>query len=129
YTRVVQILLWLVSLSGLAAFLYLAISKRYSVLGQGSAVEGGVTLFVFTTLALLLHEGAHAFTVKAFGRRVRRAGLFILMGLIGAFVVTTDIWPAGRRGQLWVTWAGSFGNLVLGGAAWLLLIATPGWAY
>jgi putative peptide zinc metalloprotease protein len=129
FTRPVQIGLWLISLAGLIAFLYLLASQQFSALGEGGLVEGALLFGVFQFAALFLHEGAHALTVKAYGRRVRRAGFFLLFGLPGVFVDTTDIWPAGKRAQLAVTWAGPFSNLVLGGLAALLVLFLPGWAF
>lgn len=126
YTRPVQAFLWLVATAGLVAFLLLIWGGDFSILGAGTVVEGAVTLTLLQLLAIFLHELAHAFTVKAYGRRVRRAGLLLLYGLPGAFVDTTDIWPAGKRAQLAVTWAGPFSNLVLGGAAALTISANPG---
>jgi CRP-like cAMP-binding protein len=126
YTWPAQMLLWLLGGAGLVAFLLQLRGGQFSVLGDGTLVEGALLLFLFQIIALFLHELAHALTVKAFGRRVRRAGLLLLYGMPGAFVDTTDIWPAGKRAQLAVTWAGPFCNLVLGGITSLLITAYPG---
>ncbi|MBI4788803.1 MAG: hypothetical protein HY782_17360 [Chloroflexi bacterium] len=125
FTRPAQLAFWAIALMGSAAFAVLATSGRFSILGEGSILQGALTLFVFQVFALLLHESAHAFTVKKYGRRVRRAGLFILLGLVGAFVDTSDIWPAGKRAQLAVTWAGPFMNAILGGFAALAIALNP----
>lgn len=125
YTWPAQVVLWLIAALGVGAFLWLLRGGKFSILGEGTVVEGALTLFVFQVLSLLLHEMSHAFTVKAFGRRVRRAGLLLLYGMPGAFVDTTDIWPAGKRAQLAVTWAGPLSNLVLGGITSLLIITNP----
>lgn len=129
FTWPVQLLFWLIAITGTAAFGYLSYSRQFSLLGEGTLVEGAATLVVFQIIALFLHEAAHAFTVKAFNRRVHRAGLFILLGLIGVFVDTTDIWPAGKKAQLWVTWAGPFVNTILGGLAALLIVRDPTVSY
>ena len=126
YTWPAQVLLWLIALAGLGAFLLLLHGGQFSALGEGTLVAGALLLFVFQIIALFLHELAHALTVKAYGRRVRRAGLLLLYGMPGAFVDTTDIWPAGKRAQLAVTWAGPFANLVLGGIAALLIVTNRG---
>lgn len=129
YTRPALATLWLVTLTGLVAFLYLLTSQKFSVLGEGSVVQGALLFGAFQMVALFLHESAHALTVKAYGRRVRRAGFFLLFGLPGVFVDTTDIWPAGKRAQLAVTWAGPFCNLALGGLVALIIVAYPDWVF
>jgi CRP-like cAMP-binding protein len=121
YNRPAQIIFWLVSLTGLVAFVLLLASQQFSILGKGELATGAVTLAVFEVLSIFLHEWGHALTVKAFGRKVRRAGFFFLFGLVGVFVDTTDIWPAGKRGRLAVTWAGPFCNMILGGISALLI--------
>lgn len=126
FTRPARLLFWLIAGSGLAAFLVVLAGQQFSIFGKGDVLQGAVLLGVFQVLALLLHELAHALAVKAYGRRVRRAGLFLLFGLPGVFVDTTDIWPAGKRAQLAVTWAGPFSNMVLGGAAALFVALAPG---
>ena len=125
YTRPVLAGLSVVALVGVVAFLSLIAGGQYSLLGDGTLVEGATTLVIFQLLSLLWHELAHAMTVKAFGRRVRRAGLLLLYGLPGAFVDTTDIWPAGKRAHLSVTWAGPFSNLILGGFTAILMVLYP----
>lgn len=120
YTKPVQLICWILASSGLLIFLMLLNSGRFELLGSGSATGGAVALVLFQIVAIFMHELGHAFTVKRFGRRVRRAGLLLLYGMPGAFVDTTDIWPAGRKAQLWVTWAGPFTNLTVGGALALL---------
>jgi len=125
YTVPVLIVLSAISLLGVVAFLSLIASGQYSIFGEGTLVEGATTLFIFQLLSVFLHELAHALTVKAFGRRVRRAGLLLLYGMPGAFVDTTDIWPAGKRAQLSVTWAGPFSNLTLGGLTAILMVLYP----
>ncbi len=125
FTRPALLLFWLIAGSGVAAFVVVLIGQQFSIFGEGDVLQGAVLLGVFQVLALLLHELAHALAVKAYGRRVRRAGLFLLFGLPGVFVDTTDIWPAGKRAQLAVTWAGPFSNMVLGGMAALFVALNP----
>jgi putative peptide zinc metalloprotease protein len=129
YARIVLLLFWLISLIGGAAFIYILSRREFSVLGEGELVSGAAMLAIFQLLSIFLHEWAHALTVKHYGRKVRRAGFFLLLGIPGVFVDTTDIWPAGQRAQLAVTWAGPFCNLVLGGIAAFVLIANPAASY
>jgi CRP-like cAMP-binding protein len=125
YTLPILIAFIAISVTGLAAFLYLLTRHEFSILGEGDLVQGAAVLVAFQFLSIFLHEWAHALTVKAFGRKVRRAGFFLLFGLPGVFIDTTDIWPAGKRAQMAVTWAGPFSNLILGGIAALFIIANP----
>jgi hypothetical protein len=129
YARFVLLLFWLISLIGGAGFIYILSRREFSVLGEGELVSGAAMLAVFQLLSIFLHEWAHALTVKHYGRKVRRAGFFLRLGIPGVFVDTTDIWPAVRRAQLAVTWAGPFCSLVLGGIAAFALIANPAAGY
>jgi len=77
-------------------------------------------------VSLVVHEMAHAFTVKAFGREVHRAGIgWYWFGPI-AFVDTTDMWLDGRRKRILVSCAGPAADLVLGGIAALAAVTVGG---
>jgi putative peptide zinc metalloprotease protein len=79
------------------------------------------------TLAIVAHEAGHALAVKHFGRDVDRMGIgWYWFGPI-AFIDTSDMWLSGRRERIWVSLAGPWGDLVIGGLAGIaaLLLSSP----
>lgn len=73
-----------------------------------------ISFYVFVPLSILLHELAHAVVVWAFGGRVVEFGFFLFWGYV---------LPDRRFGpeQEWLlSIAGTWGNLLLGAAAWLV---------
>jgi putative peptide zinc metalloprotease protein len=116
YTRTAQIVFAALTLAGLVAF-FLTSGRA------GEALRGAqnAKLYLFFIpaylFALLLHEAGHAFTVKAFGYEVPRAGIgWYWFGPI-AFVDTSDMWLAGRWARIAVSLAGPYTNLILAGIA------------
>lgn len=67
--------------------------------------------------SIAVHEAAHAFTVKSFGREVPRVGVGWYWVTPVAFVDTSDMWLADRWPRIAVSLAGPYANLVLAGAA------------
>jgi putative peptide zinc metalloprotease protein len=64
---------------------------------------------------VFLHEAAHAFTVKAFGRQVNRGGVGWYWFGPMAFVDTSDMWLGSRRERILVSLAGPYADMVLAG--------------
>ncbi len=136
FTPAAQFGMALLTVSGLAAFGYHVVNGKFSlarsVSGQFSA--GLVGLYLAQFVAILFHEAAHAFTVKHYGREVRRAGFMIYLGMPAFFVDTGDIWMEPRRPRMLVSWAGPYAGFFLGGAASLLIFLNPapglaGWLF
>jgi putative peptide zinc metalloprotease protein len=97
---------------------------------QAAYRYGGWLLFSGPGLALVtVHEVGHGLTVASFGRRVRRAGVKVLLIFPFAFVDTSDAWFEPRRRRIAVSAAGPVTDLVTAGAAALIATAAPGtWA-
>lgn len=115
YTLSGQLALAGLALAGLLA-LVVGIGRAELALGEAG---GASLLFLIPAylLAVILHEAGHAFTVKAFGREVPRAGIgWYWFGPV-AFVDTTDMWMAGRWPRIAVSLAGPYANMLLAGAA------------
>ncbi|MBV9279427.1 MAG: hypothetical protein JOZ41_05055 [Chloroflexi bacterium] len=69
---------------------------------------------------VVLHESGHAFTVKAFGHEVRRAGVgWYWFGPI-AYIDTSDMWLAGRWPRIAVTLGGLYASALVAGVSALL---------
>lgn len=74
-------------------------------------------------LVSVLHVLIHALACKAYGRRVREMGLFLLQGFLPTFYAdVTDIFMSSRRARVTVDLAGPMVEVVLGSvsllAAW-----------
>ncbi len=75
-------------------------------------------------LTIFLHELAHAYTTKFFGRKVANFGIgWFWIGPI-AFCDTTDMWLATPKQRIWVDLAGMCMDLFLGGLACVLALFT-----
>ncbi len=127
FTRPVQVIILLITLAGLAAFGYHAWLGNYSLLrgGSGGLAMGLAGLYLAQFFAILLHEAAHAFACKHFGREVHRAGFMIYLGMPAFFVETSDIWMEPRRPRILVTWAGPYSGFFLAAVASLLIFVMP----
>lgn len=130
FTRPAVVLYVIISLVGIVLFGRVFSSGDYSLVATagGSVALGLVTLVAAQFVSIMLHELAHALTVKHYGREVRSAGVMIYMGLPGFFVDTTDIWMERKRARLAVSWAGPFSGLVLAGLASAVITLWPDFA-
>lgn len=136
FSKPAQLLILLITLSGMAAFGYHAWMGNFSLMhgGSGGLVSGLAGLYLAQFAAIFLHESAHAFTCKHFGRQVRRAGFMIYLGMPAFFVDTSDIWMEPRRPRMLVSWAGPYCGFFLAGLSSLLIFAIPspgaaGWLF
>ena len=115
YTRTAQVALALVAVAGLVAFVLTAGSAHQALSGPHKSlvllVVPGVIVSVF------LHEAAHAFTVKAFGREVNRGGVGWYWFGPMAFVDTSDMWLGTTRQRILVSLAGPYCDLIVAGLA------------
>ncbi|MGD8475407.1 MAG: M50 family metallopeptidase, partial [Anaerolineae bacterium] len=126
FTGPMQLLYILLSVAGVYCF-SIALRGGYSLVASpsGSYLLGLVILLALQLLSILIHELAHALTVKHYGREVREAGAMIYFGFPGFFVDTTDIWLEGKRARLAVSWAGPYSGLVLAGLASVAIAVWP----
>jgi putative peptide zinc metalloprotease protein len=93
-----------------------------------SKVGIGGVVFVFGRLAVAaVHESAHGLMLASFGRRVREAGLKLVLIFPYVYVDTSDAWFEPRRHRIAVSAAGPASDLCLGGTfAICCLAARPG---
>jgi putative peptide zinc metalloprotease protein len=127
FTRSAQVAILVVTIAGLAAYVYLALSGTFSVLTGGGerASLGLLCLYLAQMVALFTHEASHALACKHYKREVRRAGFLIYLGMPSFFVDTTDIWMEPRGPRLLVSWAGPYSGFFLAGLAALLTFVIP----
>ena len=126
FTWPLQVLYIILSAVGLYLFVQVFNAGGYGVVTiSGSYRLGVIGLIVANLAAILIHEMAHALTVKRYGREVRRGGFMIYFGMPAFFVDTMDIWLEGKWARLAVTWAGPYSGLILGGLASIVMTLWP----
>jgi putative peptide zinc metalloprotease protein len=121
----VTILGGVVALIGLACFVDVQRSGRYTLSSTGAPAE----TILFLVLALFLtfcHELGHALVLVHNKRRVISAGFFIFFGSPAFFVDASDGLMMDRGQRIAQSFAGPFAELILAGVASIVMIATPG---
>jgi putative peptide zinc metalloprotease protein len=116
YAAPTQVALAVLGLAGLIVFL-LHWARAASVLPE--EVAGSMLLWLLPAylLSIVFHEAGHAFTAKAWGREVPRAGIGLYWFEPIAFVDTSDMWLAPRRQRIAVSLAGLYADMILAGLA------------
>lgn len=124
FTRPALILWGLIVLVGLPLFFAQTLAGQVTFSRGSFGIDFPLYLAFFLVIAIT-HELAHAFTVKAHGRVVRRGGISIFYGLPGLYVETQDIWMEPRRARIAASWAGPYSGLIYTGLAGLALTLAP----
>ena len=115
-----------VAVLGLFAFAAVVRSGEY-VLGTGSPPVESLVLIALSLLLTVAHETGHAIVQVHDGRRVSRAGFMIYFGAPAFYVDASDSQMMDRRLRIIQSAAGPGTELVLAGAASLVLFLFPGW--
>lgn len=115
FTRTGVALVWLSVVGGLVTFFGVAQGRQHLLDFGGAGVLGPVALAVGYVSALVAHELAHALAVKSYGRKVRRGGFLLMMGMPFAFVDTSDMWFGGRWSGVVVALSGPLSTAALAG--------------
>lgn len=124
FTRPAVAVLWLLTLVGLYAFWEATgVKQLFDLAGAGPL--GGTIVFVGYLVATALHEAAHAFSVKSYGRRVNRGGFMLMLGVPFAFVDTSDMWFGSPYSRIVVALSGPLTTTSLAGAASLVAASVP----
>ncbi|MGX1547879.1 FHA domain-containing protein [Streptomyces adustus] len=114
FTRTGVTLVWLSVIGGLAAF-FAAQGRQHLLDFGGAGVRGPVLLAAGYISALVVHELTHALAVKSYGRKVRRGGFLLMMGMPFAFVDTSDMWFGTRWSRVVVALSGPLSTAALAG--------------
>lgn len=127
YTRPALIIILLLLAADLALFTYFFFVKAVSLLPSpsGANISDMITMMLILYGSVFIHENAHGLTVKAFGRKVLRAGLLLYFGSPIWFVDTTDIWMKSRFPRMAVSFGGPCSNALLGGVLFLIALLLP----
>jgi len=126
YTKAGKAVMGLASILGAALYVWLLATGPYSAFETaGSYSLGMLTYLAIGVFIIAVHEGAHAFTTKSYGREVPRGGFVLYWGSPCFFADTSDIWlePKGRR--IAVSWAGPYSEFVLAGLLAIAMVALP----
>jgi putative peptide zinc metalloprotease protein len=124
FTPVGVAVVWALALGGLYGFWRAGHVHELFNFRGGGALAVMVSVLGFLT-GLVLHETAHAFAVKSYGRRVPKAGFMIMFGLPFAFVDTSDMWFGGRYSRVVVAISGPLTTLALAGGLSLVAGYAP----
>jgi putative peptide zinc metalloprotease protein len=126
FTRPALVVLALTTVIGFAGFLYLHWAEEYRLFKvNGSYGAAVVVMFLASIVVLFWHESGHALTCKAFGRRIRLAGMMFYYGRPAFFVDASDMWMAARSSRIWVSLAGPAVNVLVGSLLAILALLLP----
>ncbi len=126
FTRIAKWSYVALTLLGFGCFGYFLHTGQYTIVQmQGSYLMGVLILVSLQVFIILLHEGAHAFAAKSYGRQVPRGGFMLYMGMPAFFVDTTDMWLENKKKRIAVSWAGPYSELIVGGLFGLYMLLFP----
>lgn len=115
YTRPGLIVLGLITLVGIACFVYLRWAKGYRLFRVSESYGWAIIVVILASYFVLFwHESGHGLTCKSFGRSIRKAGLMFFYGKPTFYVDVSDMWMAPRGQRIWVSLAGPIMNLLAG---------------
>ena len=116
----------LVALAGLAAFIDVFVSGRFS-LGEDSAQPAteAAILLALAFFLTFMHELGHSVVISHYDRKVKSAGFLIYFGSPAFFVEATDSLMLERRQRILQASAGPLTELVIAGVASLVIFAFP----
>ena len=113
-------------LAGLAVFPYLVVARYGTPFVVAQKIGIGGLVFLLGRFAVVaVHEAAHGLVMVSFGRRVRKAGLKLLLVFPYAYVDTSEAWFEPRRHRVAISAAGPISDLSLGALFALFCLALP----
>ena len=116
----------MISLLGLYLFMDTLRSGTYSLIKvQDSYTLGLIAMIVMNVIVVSVHEMAHAFTTKSYGREVPRGGFILYFGMPCFFVETSDIWLERKERRIAVSWAGPYSAMILAGLCCIIIAIFP----
>jgi putative peptide zinc metalloprotease protein len=123
FTRPAQIAMAIVSAVGVVLFIALS-GEASQTLRHGHRALTALVILGYVVV-VLVHESGHAFTTKAFGREVHKAGFGWYWFAPVFFVDTSDMWLGSRGQRVIVSLAGPYATLVLGGLMMIVAVWLP----
>jgi putative peptide zinc metalloprotease protein len=111
---------------GLVVFPYLVVARYGTPFVVARKIGIGGLVFMLGRFAIVaVHETAHGLTMASYGRRVRAAGLKLLLIFPYAYVDTSEAWFEPRRRRIAISAAGPVSDLSLGALFALCCFALP----
>lgn len=114
----------LVAVAGLAAFVAVFVSGRFS-LGEKSAPTEAAILLALAFFLTFMHELGHSVVISHYDRKVKSAGFLIYFGSPAFFVEATDSLMLDQKQRILQASAGPFTELIIAGVASLVIFASP----
>jgi FHA domain len=125
-TRPALAVIALLVLAGLVAFPYLVVGRYGTPFVVANKIGiGGLVFLIGRFGVVAVHEAAHGITLASYGRRVRKAGLKLLLIFPYAYVDTSEAWFEPRRRRIAISAAGPVSDLSLGALFALCCLASP----
>ena len=115
----------LLAVSGLAAFIAIAVQDRFDLHMRAAPTEAAILITLGFVLTFV-HELGHALVMVHNDRRILGAGFFIFFGSPAFFVDASDILMLPKSKRIQQAFAGPFAEMALAGVASLVLYALPG---
>jgi putative peptide zinc metalloprotease protein len=116
FTRIAVVMVGAVALVGAAGFAYLVLGRYGTPFVVAKKVGlGGFVFLAGRFVVVALHELAHGLLLTAYGRRVDKAGIKLLLIFPYVFVDTSDAWFEPRQRRVAVSAAGPASDLAVGG--------------
>lgn len=114
------VIIALALLAGVAAFRLSLQAKQFTHLLSATPWRSGAIMLASLLAVSVMHVTVHALACKAYGRRVRELGFFLLQGVLPTFYAdVTDIFMSTRRARVIVDLAGPLVELFCGSIAFL----------
>ena len=111
---------------GLVVFPYLVVARYGTPFVVAQKIGLGGLVFVLGRFAIVaVHETAHGITMASYGRRVRAAGLKLVLIFPYAYVDTSEAWFEPRRHRIAISAAGPVSDLSLGALFAVCCLALP----
>jgi len=125
FTRTSQVILALLAIIGFFAFVVSTNDVLHFFSKEKASFFLLFTLIPLSMLEVILHELAHAYAVKAFGREVHYVGVGWNYLVPIAFVDTSDMWLSPRKPRMLVNLAGIYVDTIVAGIAAILIFCIP----
>jgi putative peptide zinc metalloprotease protein len=112
--------------AGMLVFPYLVVARYGTPFVVARKIGIGGLVFMLGRFAIVaVHETAHGLTMASYGRRVRAAGLKLLLIFPYAYVDTSEAWFEPRRRRVAISAAGPVSDLSLGALFALSCLGLP----
>jgi putative peptide zinc metalloprotease protein len=126
FTRPALAAIALLVVAGIVVFPYLVVARYGTPFVVARKVGIGGLVFLAGRFAVVaIHEAAHGMTMASFGRRVRSAGLKLMLIFPYAYVDTSEAWFEPRRRRIAITAAGPISDFSLGAVFGICCLAVP----